>query len=276
MEPIRVIIAENDEKQRKELEKLFDNYPQLTVVGETDDGQEAIRLVLGKQPDLFICNLILRSYDAPAVLEQLAVQQAKLPKTVVISSVQQENCIARAYAAGADEYMLKPLNKELLLRRISELMGCPELLSNTGVPQAAEEDAKEQAANREERIRQAVSALFLKIGLPAHLLGFRFAMEAVLMLVEDPMLMKNRTKVLYPAIAALHKTSAFCVERAIRHVITLTWDRGIAARFEQEHGQSSHLHLPVDRPTSGEFIALIAEYIRPRRRAGQTSSKAER
>lgn len=78
------------------------------------------------------------------------------------------------------------------------------------------------------------------------------------------MLMKNRTKVLYPEIAAMHHTSAFCVERAIRHVITLTWERGIAERYEREYGHSSRLHLPVDKPTSGEFIALLAEYVRPR------------
>ena len=78
--------------------------------------------------------------------------------------------------------------------------------------------------------------------------------------------MKNRTKVLYPQIAAMHHTTSFCVERAIRHVITLTWERGIAKRYEREYGQISRLHLPEDKPTSGEFIALLAEYIRPKHR----------
>ena len=100
--------------------------------------------------------------------------------------------------------------------------------------------------------------------LPAHLLGYRFAQEAVIRLVENPMLMKNRTKVLYPEIAAMHHTSALCVERAIRHVITLTWERGIAQRYEREYGQMSRLHLPAEKPTSGEFIALLAEYVRPK------------
>lgn len=267
MEPIRIIIAENDEKQRKELITQFNDCPLVTIVGETGDGHEAIRMVLSKQPDLFICNMILRSYDAPAVLEQISLQMQKLPKTVVISPVQQESSIVKAFTAGAEEFMLKPLNRGLLFRRISEMMKRPDLLGYCEPPAPATPEPKMQTD--EERTRQAISALFLKIGLPAHLLGFRFALEAVFMLVQNPMLMKNRTKVLYPAIAELHQTSVFSVERAIRHAICITWQRGIAAKFMKEHGQSMRLQLPVDRPSSGEFIALIAEYIRPRRRALQ-------
>lgn len=275
MDAIRIIIAENDEKQRKELARLLEGCPMLSIVGETGEGAEAVRMVIAKRPDLLICNMILPFYDAPAVLEQLHRQMEKLPKVVVISSVQQESYISKAFQSGADEYMIKPLNRQLLLRRMGELMESSELLAYADAPAQPAVEAEEQALSREERLRQAISALFLKIGLPAHLLGYRFALEAVLMLVEDPKLMKNRTKVLYPAVASLHDTSAFCVERAIRHVITLTWERGIAERFIKEQGQNSRLHLPVDRPTSGEFIALMAEYIRPRRRGSQQVTEGQ-
>lgn len=270
MDRIRVIIAENDEKQRTELVQELGRYPGFLLRGETGDGREAIRMVVEQQPDLFICNMILPSYDAPAILDELRKQLPNMPKVVVISSVNLESCIAKAFAKGADEYLLKPLNRELLFGRIAELLERPDLLQTvkqtTGTSASALCDAEE--LTNEERVRQSISSLFLRIGIPAHLLGFRFAQEAVVMLVDDPMLMKNRTKVLYPAIAQKHQTSAFCVERAIRHVITLTWERGIAERYQKERGNNSRLHLPLDRPTSGEFIALIAEYVRPRKRSG--------
>lgn len=267
MDKIRVIIAENDEKQRTELVQCLRSYPCFHIAGETADGGEAVRMVLEHKPQLLICNMILHTYDAPAILEELRLRNASMPKTIVISSVAMENYIAKAFAKGADEYLLKPVNTALMLRRICELLECPDLLQRQPEGEAARTAQAEPEATGEERLYQAVSALFLRIGLPAHLTGFRYAQEAVMMLVDDPSLLKNRTKVLYPAIGERNHTTSFCVERAIRHIINLTWDRGIAARYEKEHGQSSRLHLPADRPTSGEFIALIAEYVRPRRRS---------
>lgn len=266
MERIKVMIAENDEKQRAELVREIEKHPAFSIVGETGDGAEAIRMVLEHRPELFICNMILRSYDAAAILDELRKHLHHMPKVIVVSSVNLESCIAKAFEKGADEYMLKPLNNALLLQRISELLDRPDLLDvapRGAVPSAAN---IAETLTEEERIKQNISSLFLRIGIPAHLLGFRFAQDAIAMLVDDPMLMKNRTKVLYPVIAEKHHTSAFCVERAIRHVIALTWERGIAERYRKERGSSS-LHLPLDRPTSGEFIALIAEYFRPRCRS---------
>ena len=246
MEQIKVIIAEKDEKQRSLLKEALERQNCFQILGETGDGREAIQMVAQHRPELLICNLILRSYDALAVLEQLHKQCESIPKVIVTSFVDQESTIAKVYACGADEYIIKPVDEELLLRRISQLLDRPELLEHKR-QENSPVVAENEGITAEERLRQMISALFLKIGLPAHLLGFRFAQEAVEMLVEDPSLMKNRTKVLYPAIADLHDTSGFCVERAIRHVITLTWERGIAARYEKEYGQSSRLRLPLDR-----------------------------
>ena len=243
MDKIRVIIAENDEKQRTELVQCLSAYPCFHIAGETADGGEAVRMVLEHKPQLLICNMILETY------------------------------IAKAFAKGADEYLLKPVNTALMLRRICELLECPDLLHRQPEGEAVPGEKAELETTGEERLYQTVSALFLRIGLPAHLTGFRYAQEAVMMLVEDPSLMKNRTKVLYPAIGERNNTTSFCVERAIRHIINQTWDRGIAARYEKEHGQNSRLHLPADRPTSGEFIALIAEYVRPRRRSTPANSQ---
>lgn len=266
MGTIRICVAEREEDQRLALVEKLSAQESITVVGSTGNGMEAIRMIEELMPDVFICNIILPMCDAFFILDQIQTMKKK-PKTIIITSLTMENTIQKAFAKGVDEYMIKPVDTVQLAKKIYELSGVEEPSKRTA---AADNGASEDAGGihyDQERTRQAISTLFLRIGLPAHLLGYRFAQEAVLKLVENPMLMKNRTKVLYPAIADMHHTSAFCVERAIRHVIALTWERGIAERYEKEYGHNSRLHLPVDKPTSGEFIALLAEYVRPKRRS---------
>ncbi len=266
MEAIRIVIAEKDEKQRHELVEQLSQYPQLEVVGHTGCGNEAIHLVMENQPDILLTNIVLPQYDGLSVLDQIRMRGiAQMPKVIIISSLNVEGTILKAFSKGVDEYMIRPLNHDLLVRKIYELMGREEMMNQLSEkPKERESNNRQMLEADRERLLQSISSLFLRIGLPVHLLGFRFAQEAVFMLVENPELMKNRTKVLYPVIAEKHHTNAFSVERAIRHVITLTWERDIAAKFDREYGQAMRLHLPADKPTSGEFIALIAEYLRPR------------
>ncbi len=261
METARILIAGKEETERNIIAEVLTAYSGFVVTGCTGNGAEALRMIMEQKPDVLICDLFLPEYDSLAILDQLrCMGLAKLPKVIIISSIMLESVIQKAYQKGADEYMIKPVNYEILIRRICDMMG----LAVRQEPESSKpEDMK---LTGPERTLQMISNLLIRIGLPAHLLGFRFTQEAVLMLVENPMLMKNRTKIMYPAIASKHSTSPFCVERAIRHVITLTWERGIAERYERELSQTTKLHLPVDKPTSGEFIALIAEYIRPRHR----------
>lgn len=264
MESIRVCVAEREESQRMELVAQLSVQESISVVGSTGNGMEALRMVMEQKPDVFITNIILPVYDGFAILDRLE-GMAKKPKIIITSTLTMESTIQKVFAKGADEYLIKPVDPALLAHKIYELANRPELIRQPGMSQQPiQQSHPEETVSEEDHTRQLISTLFLRIGLPAHLLGYRFAQEAVFKLVEDPMLMKNRTKVLYPEIAAMHHTSAFCVERAIRHVITLTWERGIAERYEREYGHSSRLHLPVDKPTSGEFIALLAEYVRPR------------
>lgn len=271
METARILIAVKEEHERSQMADLLDAYPGFTVAGQTGGGADALRMAMEKSPDVIICDLFLPEYDALAILEQLrCMSLTRLPKVIVVSSVTVESMIQKAFLKGADDYILKPVNGEILIRRICDLLGLP-------VRPEPDHSIKHEAEKicDSERTVQMISTLFLRIGLPAHLLGFRFAQDAVVMLLDDPMLMRNRTKVLYPAIAARHRTTAFCVERAIRHVISLTWERGIAAKYEREQSNVTKLHLPQDKPTSGEFIALMAEYMRPRYRPQPTGASPD-
>ncbi len=264
MDTIKICIAEKDEQQRKELVEGLSQYMGISITAVTGDGLEVMRMVRETAPEVLITNLFLPHYDAYAIMDQIASFQNK-PKIIILSSLTMESAIQKAFAKGADEYVIKPADMTLLASKVYEVTGHTDMVMQTSSGFGGTPSHNSSAVTiDEERIRQNISTLFLRIGLPAHLLGYRFAQQAVFKLVEDPMLMKNRTKVLYPMIAAMNKTTSFCVERAIRHVITLTWDRGLAKRYEQEYGHNSRLHLPEDKPTSGEFIALLAEYLRPR------------
>ncbi len=256
MKPVRVVIAEMDETLRKELIRQLKAYEGIEVAGDTDNGLDAIRLLFELMPDVLVCNMIMPRHDGFMLLDQIALlPKNRRPVFIALTAQTTETAIRKAFEKGAAEYLIKPVEVGVLASKIFE-HGSKHSETNQGM-----NDGVQGACNEHDRIMHRISSLFMRIGMPAHLLGFKFARDAITRVVENPKLMLNRTKVLYPMVAEAFETSTFCVERAIRHVITLTWDRGIAARYEKAQPETAPLHLPLDKPTSGEFIALIAEYI---------------
>lgn len=256
MKPVRVVIAEMDEAQRKELVRQLKTHDEIEVAGETDNGLDAIRMLFELEPDVLVSNMIMPRHDGFMLLDQIAfLPQNKRPVFIALTAQNTENAIRKAFEKGASEYLIKPVEADVLVGKILDhfhkRMESKEIRSNGF---CSTNDERKQITHR-------ISSLFMRIGLPAHLRGFKFARYAIACVVKEPALIDNRTKVLYPMVAKEFETSTFCVERAIRHVITLTWDRGIAARYEKTQSESTALHLPQDKPTSGEFIALVAEYI---------------
>ncbi|MBE5801241.1 MAG: response regulator [Clostridiales bacterium] len=266
MGPVRVIVIEMNETHRKQLVEELTQYGGIQVVGETGNGLEGLQMIMDPISDVVICNMILPYYDGFAILEKMSMLPAQTrPKFIAYTSLTREGAIKRAISMGIDEYMIKPVDSGMLVKRIFELAGRMDLLVKQPETSAEHHSyAREDELSPYQKVPQAISTLFLRIGIPAHVLGYRFACEAIRLVVDNPKLMTGRTKVLYPLVAQTYETTPFCVERAIRHLITITWDRKYAETFERVQGKNARLHLPAEKPTSGEFIALIAEYIRQR------------
>ena len=109
-------------------------------------------------------------------------------------------------------------------------------------------------------LEQDVTNMIHEIGVPAHIKGYQYLREAIMMSVEDPGMISSITKILYPTIAKRFQTTPSRVERAIRHAIEVAWSRGRMETLDALFGYT--IDTGKGKPTNSEFIALIADRIR--------------
>lgn len=126
--------------------------------------------------------------------------------------------------------------------------------SNRTVP----EQPKQKEVVRD--LEQDVTDMIHEIGVPAHIKGYQYLRDAIMMSVEDPGMISSITKILYPTIAKRFQTTPSRVERAIRHAIEVAWSRGRMETLDALFGYT--IDTGKGKPTNSEFIALIADKIR--------------
>lgn len=129
----------------------------------------------------------------------------------------------------------------------------------------AESKAVFDADNRTHDLEKDVTEMIHEIGVPAHIKGYQYLREAIMMSVEDTEMLNSITKILYPSIAKKFQTTPSRVERAIRHAIEVAWSRGKMETLDALFGYT--INIGKGKPTNSEFIALIADKIRLRYRA---------
>ena len=180
-------------------------------------------------------------------MEIIKIMQQDAPNTkvVVLSALASEEIISRTMSLGVKYFMAKPYSFEILKSRLLEI--------DSGIKKQKEFDRTRGRVSLEEKI----SNIFINVGIPPHIKGYSFLREGVKMAVEDPDIINNITKKLYPKIGERFDTSASKVERAIRHAIEVAWNRG---RIESINGiLGVRAYVGAEKPTNGEFIALVAD-----------------
>ena len=242
---ISVLIANENIEETKEIsEKLTNDNDQITVF-TTTNGKEAISELNEKTYDLLIVDLILAGVDGFEVIEQ-AKKINKSVKVVVLSALSSDTFIKKATNLGVDYYLLKPINTDILVKRVDDLFEQNEsgevILSKT---------------DNEKEIEEKITNIFITVGIPAHIKGYQFLREAIKLAMENPDIINSITKKLYPSIAAHFETSASKVERAIRHAIEVAWNRGKIENINSIFGLT--VYSNNEKPTNGEFIALVAD-----------------
>ena len=105
-----------------------------------------------------------------------------------------------------------------------------------------------------------MTELIHEVGVPAHIKGYQYLRDAIIMSIQDMELLNSITKILYPTIAKKHHTTSSRVERAIRHAIEVAWSRGKMETIDELFGYT--INNGKGKPTNSEFIALIADRIR--------------
>lgn len=244
---IKLLIVEDNAQLKDMLVKFFNSKNDVEVVGACSNPIEAAETIKVAKPDALITDMITPEADGLSLLERLNTSEfASMPKTIVVSAVGSERMVQTACSLGAKYYMIKPYNKDILYRRLQDMFG-----------ERTYETKRAPEPVRSKTMDERITAVFLSIGIPAHIKGYHFLREAIKMVVKNPELINYITKRLYPGIAQHFDTSASKVERAIRHAIEVAWSRGKIENINTFIGYD--IYTSNDKPTNGEFIALMAD-----------------
>lgn len=236
------MVADANEEFRRILTAGLAEEADMELAGETSDGPELIRLAEQKAADVVVMDLVLAKMDGLEVLQKLAELPVR-PRLLILSSFVRGNVAELAAARGADYYMIKPCRLTAVMERIRQL-------TKGG---AEGEQQREQDRNLE----STVTAIIHEIGVPAHIKGYQYLRESILIAVKDMEVINAVTKILYPEVAKRFGTTASRVERAIRHAIEVAWDRGDLETLQKYFGYT--VSNAKGKPTNSEFIAMIAD-----------------
>lgn len=257
MSEISVAIADDNERILELLGDVIGSDKELNLVGKANNGEDAYELIRDKQPDVVLLDLIMPKMDGLSVMEQINHDKEikKQPNFIVITAIGQERITEDAFKKGANYYILKPFNNEMVLNRVKSARQM--LKSETGGVKARQpQEEKRPSVNLEARVTDMIH----EIGIPAHIKGYHYLRDGIIMAVEDMDVLNAITKILYPTIAKRHQTTSSRVERAIRHAIEVAWSRGKLDTLDDLFGYT--VSNGKGKPTNSEFIALIADTIR--------------
>ncbi len=238
-----VLIADSSEEFCNSLCSTLQRISGFQIVGTAGDGEQAIRMVLDKKPDILVLDLMLSKQDGISVLKAISGMERK-PVTLATSGFVTEYVAGATANLGVRYLMLKPCDMTALAERLEEIRGGESLRINPRRPDKTS-------------IETMVTGIIHEIGVPAHIKGYQYLREAIIIAVNDMDVINAITKVLYPQVAKTFQTTPSRVERAIRHAIEVAWDRGDLDTLQRFFGYT--VSNTKGKPTNSEFIALIAD-----------------
>jgi len=253
---IRIILADDNREFCQLLKEHLDSHSDLSVLGVAHNGVEALEMLSDKSPDIIVLDNIMPHLDGIGVLERLRMMDLPhRPKVIMFTTFSQDDITRHAMDMGADYYIVKPFSFDTLVYRIRQL--CNDQ-SSADYSYAGSVQAKGRDLGEE------VTDMICDIGVPAHIKGYQYLREAIVLAIEDIDLLGAVTKELYPSIAKRFSTTPQRVERAIRHAVEVACERGNGDLIKSLFGHNREL---LRKPTNSEFIATIADKLRMRRKA---------
>lgn len=267
-EKITVLISDDNNEFATTLANYLEKDEDMQVVGMAKDGEEALSIISTLKPDVVLLDVIMPHLDGLGVLERLSsMRLEKRPICIMLSAVGQDKITQKAITLGAQYYVVKPFDIEVLIKRIKELRYY-QPSTNRGsfiVKETKSQyiDIPQQIDKKsEDGLEALVTNIIHEVGVPAHIKGYQYLREAIMMVVNDIDIINQITKQLYPDIAKKYHTTPSRVERAIRHAIEVAWGRGEPAVVENIFGYT--VSASKGKPTNSEFIAMIADKAKAR------------
>ncbi len=256
---IQIVIADDNKEFSDILCEYLNSQGDIEVVGMAKDGNEACDLITDRMPDIAILDIIMPHLDGLGVLEKLrGVQLKKRPLFIILSAVGQDKITQRALALGAEYYIVKPFDMDVLVSRIRQLKD-----SNHNPVIRSEHMMETKSSYHvpvQRNLEVEVTNIMHEIGVPAHIKGYQYLRDAIMMVVKDLDIINSITKQLYPSIAREYNTTPSRVERAIRHAIEVAWSRGQVDAIDSLFGYT--VSIGKGKPTNSEFIAMVADKLR--------------
>ncbi|WP_460001550.1 sporulation transcription factor Spo0A [Paradesulfitobacterium aromaticivorans] len=254
---IKIVVADDNRSLCQMLQDYLQSQDDLQVIGLAYNGVEAWDLIQTHDPDLVIIDLVMPSLDGLGVLERIGSRTTSpRPKVIMLTAFGQESLTHQAMLLGVDYFILKPFDLEILSKRIRALTQENAMPVGTFTSSPAPVTTVGNTVN----LGAEVTSMMHQIGIPAHVKGYQYIRDAILMVVEDVSLLGAVTKELYPAIAKKYDTAPSRVERGIRHAIELAWERGHTETLKRIFGYS--MNIERQKPTNSEFVALLADKLR--------------
>ena len=236
---IRVLLADSSEEFRILMKENIEKAGEFTLVGVTGSGREALELTKTAHPQIVLTDVALPELDGLALLQETQKLENP-PQTIILSAFCNDRTVQEAVNRGAYYFMAKPVNLSSLFEQM-RLAVQTEEIKPTSSP----------------TLESRVTAIIHEVGVPAHIKGYQYVREAIIIAVEDMDVINAVTKVLYPEVAKRFGTTPSRVERAIRHAIEVAWDRGDLETLQHYFGYT--VNSAKGKPTNSEFIAMITD-----------------
>ena len=260
MSKINVAIVDDNERMVHLLDNILKTDENIQVVGSASDGISAVSVIKEKEPDIVLLDLIMPKLDGLGVMQKINKDTSlkKHPAFIVVSAIGKESITEDAFSQGAVYYIMKPFDNDVVIDKIKQVsLTKSQRAAAISTTTAASQPPQEI---HPQNLETDVTNIIHEIGVPAHIKGYQYLRDAIIMSVDNREVINSITKVLYPTIAKMNKTTPSRVERAIRHAIEVAWSRGKMDTIDDLFGYT--INTGKGKPTNSEFIALISDKIR--------------
>lgn len=250
---IKLLIANDGVEFNRDYGRIFEESGMETVYTQKD-GMKLLEKIESIHPDVVLSDLFMPRLDGIGVMKAVQAKMPGLkPLFVIISNFTSPTLEREVMMSGASYFAVSPFNAADLADRIFQLCSVSGLISKSTAKQ-------QESAASEPSLEIQVTEILHQIGVPAHIKGYHYLRDSIIMAIETPDIINAVTKRLYPSVAKRYETTASRVERAIRHAIEVAWDRGDVDILNSYFGYT--IHNTRGKPTNSEFIAMISDRLR--------------
>ncbi len=247
MKDIKVLMIDDNVELVKMVKEYFSDHADIDISLIAHDGVEGMRMIKENQCDydVVLLDLVMPKRDGVSVLEEMKSLEID-KKVIVLTSYNNDNMIRKLSQLGINYFMLKPFELSDLDKRIHS---CFEVATE-----------KRNIDLFQNSLQLSITKILHELGMPSHIKGYQYIREGIMLIYKNPDMIGGITKELYPEIASRFDTTTSRVERAIRHAIEVSWNRGNWDLMEEIFGYS--VDIDKSKPTNSEFLVTVADKLR--------------